>query len=99
MANYAPNKIRPAPTPFLDESTYEVGGQKVDSIREGEEVGEPAHISARVLMRIMHMARFAGFDLLRAVGPLTNRITKWDKTCDREHVRMIISYEDPRSGD
>ena len=40
-------------------------------------------------MKIMYMARFGRFDLLRAIGSLASRLTKWDKLCDRKLWRII----------
>ena len=40
-------------------------------------------------MQIMYIARFAGQDLLRAVGALTTMITRWGEMCDRKLFRII----------
>ena len=40
-------------------------------------------------MKIMYIARFARTDLLRAVGVLSTKITKWDTLCDRKLFRII----------
>ena len=51
---------------------------------EDEEVGQLQPIAARVLMKILYAARMCRFDLLRAVGSLATRVTKWDAGCDRK---------------
>ena len=55
LTGYDENKIKPAPTPFIDES-------KENSCAIDEEegrVGELSSISARCLMKVMYMARLA----------------------------------------
>ena len=46
-------------------------------------------IAARVLMKVLYGARMARPDLLRAVGSLACRITKWTPRCDRELYRLM----------
>ncbi len=43
--------------------------------------GTLASVSCKCLMKIMYLARFGRFDLLRAVGALTTQITKWTRVC------------------
>eukprot|EP00972_Heterocapsa_arctica_P074399 10979539-Heterocapsa_arctica.AAC.1 len=40
-------------------------------------------------MKILDGARLARFDLLRAVGALATKITKWDSRCDRMLHRLV----------
>ena len=37
----------------------------------------------KVPMSVLHAARMARFDLLRAVGALATKVTKWDRVCDK----------------
>eukprot|EP00969_Alexandrium_andersonii_P002013 89057-Alexandrium_andersonii.AAC.1 len=40
-------------------------------------------------MKILWVARVARFDLLRAVGFLATKITKWSTKCDRQLARLV----------
>eukprot|EP00969_Alexandrium_andersonii_P265547 11735056-Alexandrium_andersonii.AAC.1 len=40
-------------------------------------------------MKVLWVARVARFDLLRAVGFLATKITKWTSKCDRQLYRLI----------
>ncbi len=66
---YDENKIKPAPTPFTDESKDNSG---VIDEEEGK-AGELSGIPAKCLMKVMYMARLARGDFLRAVGHLSTR--------------------------
>ena len=87
LTGYGENKIKPAPTPFIDESKESSG---VIDEEEGM-VGELSSISAKCLMKVMYMARLARGDLLRAIGHLNTKITKWTKDCDATLLR-VMSY-------
>ncbi len=67
VAKYDPNKIRRCTTSFIDESKDVLEVNNDDSIRGSEEVGEVAHTSANGLLKMLCIAIFAWFDLLRAV--------------------------------
>ena len=45
--------------------------------------------TSKVLMKVLYAARMARFDLLRAVGALATKITKWDELCDRRLYRLM----------
>ena len=47
--------------------------------------------AASVIMKIMYAARNCRFDLLRAVGALARRLTKWGELEDRK-LRRLIEY-------
>ncbi len=72
LTGYDENKIKPAPTPFTDESKENSG------VIDGEQgkVGELFRTSANCLMKVMYMAGLARGDLLRAVGHLSTEITR-----------------------
>ena len=90
-----------ADTPFIDEVKadkeyfalqYEIEDAKAknSSISEkSEEVGELKPIAARVIMKLFYAARLARWDLLRAIGMLATRITKWSKWDDKRLHRLM----------
>jgi hypothetical protein len=43
----------------------------------------------RVLMSVLYAARMARLDLLRAVGGLAQRVTKWTPECDKQLHRLM----------
>ena len=45
--------------------------------------------AAKVLMKILYAARYARFDLLRAVCVLAQHVSKWDRECDVKLYRLI----------
>ena len=45
--------------------------------------------AAKVLMKVLYAARYARFDLLRAVCYLAQYITKWDANCDKRLYRLM----------
>ena len=51
--------------------------------------GELSHIASRVLMKVLYAGRIARFDLLRPVGFLAQRVTKWDSFCDRALHKLM----------
>ena len=60
-----------------DAGAKEAGGGRLQSI------------AARVLMKVLWIARFARFDLLRAVGFLATQVTTWTSRNDRQLHRLI----------
>eukprot|EP00969_Alexandrium_andersonii_P017833 780214-Alexandrium_andersonii.AAC.1 len=40
-------------------------------------------------MKVLRVARVARFDLLRAIGFLATKITKWTSKCDRQLYRLV----------
>ena len=55
----------------------------------GGDRGRLGPVAARILMKVLWVARFARLDLLRAVGFLATEITKWTSKCDRQLYRRI----------
>ena len=53
--------------------------------------GALAGIACKILMKILYAARMCRYDLLKAVGSLASRVTKWDKICDEE-LHRLVSY-------
>ena len=96
--------MRKATTPFLAEpSSPEFGGddmavdqQEIETaeraLRGALERGQTQGLkpyAAKVLMKVLYAARYARFDLLRAVCYLAQYITKWDDACDRRLYRLM----------
>ena len=79
--------IKPAKTPFLDES-------KVENSSENKE-GLLAPIACKVLMEILYGARLARFDSLRPIAALASKITKCDIVCDRMLNRLVCYINSP----
>ena len=73
--------LKPARTPFLDES-------KVENSSDNKE-GLLAPIACKVLMEILYGARLARFDLLRPIAALASKVTKWDPVCDSMLHRLV----------
>jgi hypothetical protein len=51
--------------------------------------GVLASVCARIVMKILFMARFYRYDLLFAVNSLARYLTKWNKACDKKLLRLI----------
>ena len=65
--------LRSVDTPFLPAPPG--GGDFVSD--DTEQGGELAHVACSVFMKLLYGARLARWDLLRAIGLLATRITKW----------------------
>ena len=59
--------------------------------QETTEAGELAGSAAKILMKILHAARLARWDVLRAVNHLACFFTKWTTECDRK-LHRLVSY-------
>ena len=53
--------------------------------------GALASIACKILMKILYAARMCRYDLLKAVGSLASKVTKWDKVSDAE-LHRLVSY-------
>jgi len=51
--------------------------------------GKLKSIASRVLMKILYMARMARPDLLKAIGRLATKVTKWTPKCDMDLERLV----------
>ncbi len=51
--------------------------------------GKLNHIAASILMRLLYAARYARFDLLRAINKLASFIAYWDEDCDKRLGRLV----------
>ena len=90
--------LRRATTPFLPEPSSPdfSGGYPADEEIAAAEtalaeasVSELPSYAAKVLMKVLYAARYARFDLLRAVCYLAQFITKWDEKCDKRLYRLM----------
>ncbi len=88
MTGYTDSQIKPAPTPFVDE-TKDPLCVLPDEFDEKDDMGELSSIACKVLMQIMYLARFGRPDLLRAVSALATRVTSWTTLCDKKLLRII----------
>ena len=48
-----------------------------------------APYAAKILMKVLYAARYARFDLLRAVCALAQQVTKWTRECDLKLYRLL----------
>ena len=83
------------PTVYPDITSLDAAKRKQQPVtKKGSNVSEDAgakgpgggrlqSIAARVLMKVLWIARFARFDLLRAVGFLATQVTTWTSRNDR----------------
>ena len=80
-------------TPFLDEGTPEFDENDLSN----SEVGILGDIASAVLMKILYAARMGRYDLLRPVGALASRVTKWIQLCDRRLHRLVAYIKSSRN--
>jgi len=76
--------LRHASTPFLEETA----ALKAED-EEGTGLLQPN--AAKLLMKMLYGARVCRLDLLKAIGDLSTRITKWSTACDRR-LHRLVSY-------
>ena len=69
------------PTPTLDETAF--------STADWETKGELAGVCAKIVMKVLFMARFYRYDLLFAVNSLARYLTKWSTACDKKLHHLI----------
>ena len=80
--------------PVFEDSDSDVSttAGETDSETEGDDdddVGRLKPIASQVLMKIMYGARMARPDLLKAIGLLATKVTKWKTQQDRELHRLV----------
>ena len=81
-ANKTRDSFKYAAVPFLDEDRLVEAGDAVNT-------GALQPIASSVLMKVLHGARMARFDLLKAVANLAKNVTKWNANCDKRLHRLI----------
>ncbi len=84
--NTKATSLKRAETPFL---VVPGGGDTPPEPDSLEERGELSDIACSVLMKVLYGARMARWDLLRAIGNLSSRVTKWFKACDKSSHRPM----------
>ena len=72
----------------IDGTTTDVGqgGTATDDENVPQQL---APYAAKVLMKVLYAARFARFDLLRAVCVLAQQVSKWNRECDTKLYRLM----------
>ena len=70
-------------TPFIDHDTPDPDGVKP--------TGKLSRVAASILMKALYSARMCRYDLLKAIGHLASRITKWTSRCDKQ-LNRLVSY-------
>ena len=78
--------LRKAETPFL---VMPGGGDTPADLGPEESGGHLSDIASSVLMKLLYGARLARWDLLRAIGILSSRVTKWSASCDKALHRLM----------
>jgi hypothetical protein len=78
--------LKRAETPFL---AMPGGGDTPPDPEGAEELGELTYGASSILMKLLYGARLARWDLLRAIGILSSRVTKWSKACDKSLHRLM----------
>ena len=97
--------MRHASTPFLPEPTtpdftdgYALDDSPcnavdIDAVERALKAASDGYAlqpyAAKVLMKVLYAARYARFDLLRAICHLAQYITKWDEHCDKRLYRLM----------
>ena len=81
-ANKTRDSLKYAAIPFLDEDRLVEADDAVNT-------GALQPIASSVLMKVLHGARMARFDLLNAVANLAKNVTKWNANCDKILHRLI----------
>ena len=94
--------LQHADTPFIDEvradkEYFALQYKRDDASQSGKptpkelesNTGELKPIAARIIMKVFYAARLARWDLLRAIGMLATRITKWDRWDDKRLHRLM----------
>ena len=61
-----------------------------------KEVGVLANVACAVLMKILYGARMARWDLLKVVAMLAQRVSKWNRSCDKA-LHRLVCYIDSTS--
>jgi len=86
LAGIYVDDIRPACTPFLDESTFQEPREATPDSPKGARL---ASVALKSLMKVLYAARMCRFDVLRATCVLARRVSTWDRDCDRRLHRLM----------
>jgi len=86
VTNSKEKDLRRAETPFL---VMPGGGDTPLEPESTEDYGQLSDVACSILMKLLYGARMARWDLLRAIGILSSRVTKWSKACDKALHRLM----------
>ena len=89
VSNPVPEASGPSGLPGPTASAAAHEKSRNQSAVGGADVGQMGPIAAKVLMKVAYAARYARFDLQRAVNHLACFVTKWDADCDRKLHRLM----------
>ena len=74
-------KLKPAPTPFVNEGSL---------CPEDDDVqGELAGSACKALMKCLWLGRLARPDIIKPIGDLATHIQSWSRNCDRQLHRLV----------
>ena len=79
--NMTNKPLKGAPSPYLPEGSI--------PLNEWEERGELAGEASKVLMKVLWAARLSRPDVIKAIGDLTRRVTKWSRADDKRLHRLM----------
>ena len=65
------------------------GGDTPPDPDKPSDYGELSEVACSVLMKLLYAAHHARWDLLRAIGILSSRATKWTPFCDKALHRLM----------
>ena len=98
----SPGKLGRAETPFIDEVKadkawlawqYIQADENANKTNQTKDIkeGHLKSIAARVLMKVFYAGRLARWDLLRAIGILATKITRWE-SWDDKRLHKLMQY-------
>ena len=81
LANKTISSLKQAATPCIDD--HQIAPENFEA------KGELAAVAARIVLKVLYLARIARPDLLWAVNILAREVTKWTAACDQRLFRLI----------
>ena len=90
LSNHKESCLKEVPTPSLDETAFLFTA-------DWETKGELAGVCAKIVMKVLFMARFYRYDLLFAVNSLARYLTKWNTACDRNYIALSATSTVPKT--
>ena len=80
---YARHKLKHVSTPCIADNEFKP--------EELVDKGTLGNVAARIVLKVLYIARMARPDLLWAVNSLARMVTKWNMACDKR-LHRLISY-------
>ena len=75
---------------FLKGKTGKVIKSKIkNNIEDPNARGTLQPLASSILMRLLYGARYARFDLLKAIARLASNVSYWSTDCDRRLMRLM----------